>query len=57
MRDGSKIKFWHDLWHGDLALKEAFSVLYSIACTLRCFYGRLLGVIYGYSGINGIVKF
>jgi hypothetical protein len=23
--DGFKIRFWHDLWCGDKALKEAFS--------------------------------
>jgi hypothetical protein len=30
VRDGSKIKFWHDLWHRDKAIKEAFPNLYSI---------------------------
>jgi hypothetical protein len=28
---GSKVSFWHDCWCGDLALKEAFPVLFSIA--------------------------
>jgi hypothetical protein len=32
VEDGYKIRFWHDLWCGDKALKEAFSNLYSIAC-------------------------
>lgn len=32
VRDGFKIKLWHDLWCGDQTLKEAFSYLYSIAC-------------------------
>jgi len=29
--DGSRIKFWHDVGGGDQTLKEAFSVLFSIA--------------------------
>jgi hypothetical protein len=37
MGDGSKIRFWHDLWRGDLALKEAFSILFGIACTKDTF--------------------
>jgi hypothetical protein len=28
--DGSKVKFWHDLWCGDIALKDAFLVLFGI---------------------------
>jgi hypothetical protein len=35
--DGSKIRFWHDLWCGDLALKEAFPILFGIACTKDTF--------------------
>jgi hypothetical protein len=31
--DGSNVRFWHDLWCGDMALKEAFLDLYDIACT------------------------
>jgi hypothetical protein len=30
--DGNKIRFWHDVWCGDQALKEACSDLYSIVC-------------------------
>jgi hypothetical protein len=29
--DGSKVKFWHDLWCGDRALKDAYPVLFGIA--------------------------
>jgi len=29
--DGSKIRFWHDLWYEDMALKEAFLGLFGIA--------------------------
>jgi hypothetical protein len=30
--DDSKVRFWHDLWCGDMALKDAFPVLFGIAC-------------------------
>jgi hypothetical protein len=29
--DGSNVKFWHDLWYVDMALKDAFPVLFGIA--------------------------
>lgn len=31
MADGSRIRFWHDVWVGDKTLKKVFSVLFSIA--------------------------
>jgi hypothetical protein len=31
VRDGSKVRFWHDLWCGDIVLKETSSVLFGIA--------------------------
>jgi hypothetical protein len=30
--DGSKVRFWHDLWCGDMTLKDAFPILFGIAC-------------------------
>jgi hypothetical protein len=30
--DGSKIRFWHNVWCRDQPLKEAFSKLFCIAC-------------------------
>jgi hypothetical protein len=30
--DGSKVRFWHDHWCGDTALKESFQDLFGIAC-------------------------
>jgi hypothetical protein len=30
--DGSRIRFWDDVWCGEMPLKEAFSSLYDIAC-------------------------
>jgi hypothetical protein len=35
--DGFKIRFWHDLWCGDKALKEAFSNWYSFVCVKDAF--------------------
>jgi hypothetical protein len=32
LRDKSKIKFWHNVWCGEKALKKAFPDLYNIAC-------------------------
>jgi hypothetical protein len=29
--DGSKVKFWHDLWCGHMALKDAYPILFDIA--------------------------
>jgi hypothetical protein len=31
-RDGSDVRFWHDLWYVDTALKEAFLFLFGIVC-------------------------
>ena len=30
--NGTRVKFWHDLWCGDCPLKEAFLELYRICC-------------------------
>jgi hypothetical protein len=32
--DGSKVRFWHDLWFWDTTLKEAFPNLFGIACQM-----------------------
>lgn len=29
--DGSRIRFWYDMWFGEMNLKEAFQVLFGIA--------------------------
>jgi hypothetical protein len=29
--EGTRIRFWHDLWCGDMVLKVAFPVLFGIA--------------------------
>jgi hypothetical protein len=30
--NGSRIRFWDDVWCGEMPLNEAFPILYSIAC-------------------------
>jgi hypothetical protein len=30
--DGSKVRFWHDIWCEDMAVTDAFLVLFGIAC-------------------------
>ena len=30
-RDGSKIRFWDDVWFGEISLKATFPILYNIA--------------------------
>jgi hypothetical protein len=37
MREGSKFRFWYDLWCGDMAHKDAFPLLFGIACTNDAF--------------------
>jgi len=32
VRDGSKIKFWHNVWCGDQTLKAVSPFLFSIVC-------------------------
>jgi hypothetical protein len=32
MGDGSKVRLWREHWYRDIALKEAFLVLFGIAC-------------------------
>jgi hypothetical protein len=35
--DGSKIKFWYDVWCREMALKEAFPDLYNVALVKDAF--------------------
>jgi urease accessory protein UreH len=37
LKDGSKIKLWDDVCYGKMALKEAFTGLYSIICVKDAF--------------------
>jgi hypothetical protein len=37
--DGSKVRFWYDLWCGDMALEEAFPGLFGITCAKDAFVG------------------
>jgi hypothetical protein len=40
--DGSKVRFSHDLWCGDVAYKKAFPDLYGIACAKDASVAALL---------------
>lgn len=42
--DNSNIRFWHDAWCGEKALKEVFSYLFSISCVKDCFSSSSFGV-------------
>jgi hypothetical protein len=37
LRDGSKIILWDGVWCVEMALKEAFPELYSIACVMEAY--------------------
>ena len=37
--NGSKVRFWYDLWCGDMALEEAFPGLFGITCAKDAFVG------------------
>jgi hypothetical protein len=53
MGDVTRTKFWHDLWCGDTVLKEAFLVLFGIACAKDAFVAdnlELLGDSGSYEG-------
>lgn len=32
MRESFNVRFWYDMWCGDMILKDAFSILFGIAC-------------------------
>jgi hypothetical protein len=49
MKDGSKIRFWHDQWRGNVTLKEAFLDLFGIAYAKDAFVAAHLEF---YSGSN-----
>jgi hypothetical protein len=37
VRDGSNVRFWHDLGFGDITLKKAFRDLFGIVCVNDAF--------------------
>ncbi|XP_042952153.1 uncharacterized protein LOC122289242 [Carya illinoinensis] len=39
---GNNVSFWHDVWCGDMALKQAFPMLYQIACNKEAAVADLL---------------
>jgi hypothetical protein len=45
--DGARTKFWHDLWCRDTVLKEAFPVLFGIACAKDAFVADNLELLGG----------
>jgi hypothetical protein len=40
----SNVRFWHDLWHGDMVLREAFPSLFGIACANDAFVANRLEI-------------
>jgi hypothetical protein len=40
--DGSKVWFWHDVWCEDHTLKEAFLMLFAIACFMEALVADLV---------------
>jgi hypothetical protein len=45
--NGSRIRFWDDVWCGEMSLKEAFPVLYDIACAKDTLVADHLVVVSG----------
>jgi len=45
--NGSRIRFWDDVWCGEMSLKEAFPVLYDIACVKDALVADHLVVVSG----------
>jgi hypothetical protein len=37
VKDGSKVRFWHELWCEDMTLNDAFPVSFGIACANDAF--------------------
>ena len=42
MGDGTRIKFWEDVWCKDCSLKEAFPKLYSISQAMEFFVSEVM---------------
>ena len=40
--EGSRVWFWHEVWCGDHTLKEAFLMLFSIACFMEALVADLV---------------
>ena len=51
--DGSRVKFWHDIWCGNCPLKETFPKLFCIVLLripqLLTLYDSLIGCLIGHS--------
>jgi hypothetical protein len=45
--DGFNIRFWHELWCGDIVLKEAFPILFGIVAIKDAFVATLVEVFGG----------
>jgi hypothetical protein len=45
--DGARTKFWHDMWFGVTALKEAFPILFGIARAKDAFVADNLELLGG----------
>jgi hypothetical protein len=43
--DGMRIRFWDDVWCGEVCLKIAFPVLYNIALVKGSIHGHQYGLV------------
>jgi hypothetical protein len=51
--DGSRIRFWDDVWGGEMPLKEAFPSLYDIACDKNSLVAYMILRTDLFSGMSG----
>ena len=45
--NGSHVSFWHDVWCGEMPLKNVFPALFTIACAKEARVEENMGIING----------